>query len=66
MFRTGYKLTDVLEIYYLELPKLNDEKLKHKIDEDDPIIQWMMFLEAGNKEVLDILAEKSLDLINII
>ena len=56
---TGYKLTDVLEIYYLELPKLNDEKLKHTIDEDDPIIQWMMFLEARNEEVLDMLAKKS-------
>lgn len=56
---TGYRLTDVLEIYYLELPKLNDEKLQDTIDENDPIIQWMMFLEAENREVLDMLAEKS-------
>lgn len=37
---TNKKLTDVLEIHYLELPKLFDNKIEK--DEDDPIIQWMM------------------------
>ena len=56
---TGAKLTDVLEIYYLELPKLRDSQLIDTIDEDDTIIQWMMFLAAENKEVLDMLSQTS-------
>lgn len=40
---TGHKLTDVLEIYYLEFPKLKDSQLIERLDESDPIIQWMMF-----------------------
>ncbi|KNF09757.1 hypothetical protein CLPU_2c02090 [Gottschalkia purinilytica] len=56
---TSYKLTDVLEIHFLELPKLRDEKLKGKIDEDDETVEWMMFLEADKKEVLDVLGNKN-------
>ena len=55
----GYKLTDVLEIHYLELPKLRDEKIRDKIDENSPMVEWMMFLEADNKEVLDVLGKKN-------
>ncbi|MGL5085999.1 MAG: Rpn family recombination-promoting nuclease/putative transposase [Clostridium sp.] len=54
---TGYKLTDVMEIYFLELEKLRDPKIE--IDEDDKVIQWMMFLEAKSKEVLEMLGEKN-------
>ena len=54
---TGYKLTDVIEIYFLELEKLRDKTIE--IDENDKVIQWMMFLEAKNKEVLDMLGEKN-------
>ena len=32
----------------MELPKLLDEKVA--IDEDDPIVQWMMFIDAKSKE----------------
>lgn len=54
---TNEKLTDVLEIHYLELPKLFDSNVKK--DENDDIIQWMMFLEAKNKEGFEMLAEKN-------
>ncbi|WP_310939924.1 PD-(D/E)XK nuclease family transposase [Clostridium sp. SHJSY1] len=54
---TGEKLTDVLEIHYLELPKLF--KANIKTDENEEIIQWMMFLEANNREGLEMLAEKN-------
>lgn len=54
---TGYKLTDVMEIYFLELAKLRESKIE--IDEEDKVIQWMMFLEAKSKEVLDMLGEKN-------
>jgi len=41
---TNQKLTDVLEIHYLELPKLFDDSVPK--DEDEPIVQWMMLYEA--------------------
>lgn len=54
---TGEKLTDVLEIHYLELPKLFNSNIKK--DEDEELIQWMMFLEATNKEGFEMLAKKN-------
>jgi predicted transposase/invertase (TIGR01784 family) len=54
---TNKKLTDVLEIHYLELPKLFDSNILK--DENEPIIQWMMFLQARNKEAFAMLAEKN-------
>ncbi len=54
---TNEKLTDVLEIHYLELPKLFDDNVPK--DEDDPLVQWMMFLQARNKEAFEMLAEKN-------
>lgn len=55
---TGYRLTDVLEIYYLELPKLDVQEQLSKLDEDDPTLRWMLFLEADNKEAIDMLGKK--------
>ncbi|WP_077393811.1 Rpn family recombination-promoting nuclease/putative transposase [Clostridium saccharobutylicum] len=54
---TNQKLTDILEIHYLELPKLFDNNILK--DEDDLVVQWMMFLEARNKEAFEMLAEKN-------
>lgn len=54
---TNEKLTDVLEIHYLELPKLFDNNIPK--DEDESVIQWMMFLQARNKEAFEMLAEKN-------
>ena len=54
---TKEKLTDVLEIHYLELPKLFESNIKK--DENEDIIQWLMFLEGKNKEGFEMLAEKN-------
>ncbi len=54
---TKEKLTDVLEIHYLELPKLFESNVKK--DENEDIIQWLMFLETKNKEGFEMLAEKN-------
>jgi predicted transposase/invertase (TIGR01784 family) len=57
---TGYKLTDILEVHFLELPKLfEDEILK---DANDPIVQWMEFIDAKSKGVMEMLAEKNKDI----
>lgn len=45
--KTGYMLTDILEVHFLELPKLFDEEVLK--DENDPIVQWMEFIDAKSK-----------------
>jgi predicted transposase/invertase (TIGR01784 family) len=57
---TGYRLTDILEIHFLEIAKLFDEDIKR--DENDPIVQWMEFLDAKSKGVMEMLAEKNKDI----
>ncbi|CUU50347.1 Rpn family recombination-promoting nuclease/putative transposase [Clostridium beijerinckii] len=54
---TNKKLTDVLEIHYLELPKLFDNNIPK--DESEPLVQWIMFLQSRNKEAFEMLAEKN-------
>ena len=54
---TGYKLTDVLEIHFLELPKL--ERLGNIKNTDDKVIDWLKFLDAKSKEGMEMLAEKN-------
>jgi conserved hypothetical protein (putative transposase or invertase) len=54
---TNQKLTDVLEIHYLELPKLFDDSIPK--NEEESVVQWMMFLQARNKEAFEMLAEKN-------
>ncbi|ADL52034.1 Rpn family recombination-promoting nuclease/putative transposase [Clostridium cellulovorans] len=54
---TGHKLTDILEVHFLEIPKLFDKQIE--INEDDPIIQWMEFLDGKSKGVMEMLAEKN-------
>ena len=55
-----YRLTDILEIHFLEIPKLFDEEIIR--DENDPIVQWMEFLDAKSKGVIEMLAEKNKDI----
>jgi predicted transposase/invertase (TIGR01784 family) len=55
-----YRLTDILEIHFLEIPKLFDEEIVR--DENDPIVQWMEFLDAKSKGVIEMLAEKNKDI----
>ncbi|AKA70860.1 hypothetical protein CSCA_3735 [Clostridium scatologenes] len=58
--KTGYRLTDILEVHFLEIPKLFDEDIER--DENDPIVQWMEFLDAQSKGVMEMLAEKNKDI----
>ena len=55
--KTGYRLTDIIEVYFLEIPKLFDDDIER--DETDPIVQWMQFLDGKSKGVMEMLAEKN-------
>jgi len=57
---TGYRLTEVLEIHYLELPKLKDKNITK--DESKAITQWMEFIAAKSKEMMELLAHKNGDI----
>ena len=52
-----YSLTEVLEIRFLELPKLEKEGIEK--DEGAAITQWMEFIAAKSKEVMEMLAQKN-------
>ena len=54
---TGYKLSDILEIHFLELPKL--KKLSSLRDVDDPILEWLEFIDSDSKEGMAMLAEQN-------
>lgn len=54
---TGYKLTDAMEIHFLELPKLLDQKALEA--EDEAVIDWMMFIGGNSEGVMEMLAEKN-------
>ncbi|MDD4627400.1 MAG: Rpn family recombination-promoting nuclease/putative transposase [Syntrophomonas sp.] len=54
---TGYQLTDILEIHFLELPKLFDEAVEK--DESEPVTQWMEFIDGRSKGVMEMLATKN-------
>ncbi|MBZ9622182.1 Rpn family recombination-promoting nuclease/putative transposase [Clostridium sp. FP2] len=58
--RTGYRLTDIIEVHFLEIPKLFDKDIER--DENDPIVQWMEFLDAKSKGEMEMLAEKNKDI----
>ena len=53
-------MTDILEVHFLEIPKLFDDEIER--DENDPIVQWMEFLDAESKGVMEMLAEKNKDI----
>ncbi|SPF50953.1 conserved hypothetical protein [Candidatus Desulfosporosinus infrequens] len=57
---TAYRLTDILEVHFLEMPKLNDLEISR--DEFDHVVEWMEFLEAKSKGVIEMLAEKNQDI----
>lgn len=58
--KIGYRLTDILELHFLEIPKLLDEEIES--DENDPIVQWMEFLDEKSKGVIEMLVEKNKDI----
>jgi predicted transposase/invertase (TIGR01784 family) len=53
----NYKLTDVIEVHFLELPKLR--KLNEFEDNDAAFIDWLEFINADTKGVMEVLAEKN-------
>jgi predicted transposase/invertase (TIGR01784 family) len=46
-YNKGYKLTDILEIHFLELPKFR----KARPDLSKPLDRWLIFIEDSPKEV---------------
>jgi predicted transposase/invertase (TIGR01784 family) len=52
----GQALTDLMEIHYLELMKLQD------VDSDDLLVLWMKFLKVKTKGELKMLAAKNKDI----
>jgi len=58
--KTGYRLTDILEVHFLEISKLFDYDIER--DENDPIVQWMEFLDAESKGAMEMLAGKNKDI----
>ena len=42
--RPEHRLTDVLEVHFLELPKLFEKEIP--IEENDVIAQWMLFIDG--------------------
>ena len=57
---TGYRLTDIIEIHFLEISKLFNVEINR--DENDPIVQWMEFIDAKSRGVLEMLSEKNTDI----
>ncbi|MHC1748013.1 MAG: Rpn family recombination-promoting nuclease/putative transposase [Cellulosilyticaceae bacterium] len=53
----GYRLTDVLEIHFLELPKL--EEVHELKGEEEDLIEWLEFLDAKSRGEMEMLAEKN-------
>ena len=53
-------MTDILEVHFLEIPKLFDDEIER--DENDRVVQWMEFLDAKSKGVMEMLAEKNKDI----
>ena len=54
---TGHRLTDVIEIHFLELPKLFDKDVPR--NEEDVIVQWLEFIDGKSKGVMEMLAKKN-------
>jgi len=54
---TNYKLTDSIEIHMIELPKLL--RLQEIKDSEDPAMDWLQFINADSKEVMEMLARKN-------
>jgi len=57
---TGYRLTEVLEIHYVELSKLKKEGIEK--NENEATIQWAEFIGSDSREVMELLATKNSDI----
>ena len=57
---TGDRLTDVLEIHFLELDKL--KRIDELKDAKDETLKWLRFLDAKSKEEMQVIAKQDIDI----
>jgi predicted transposase/invertase (TIGR01784 family) len=57
---TGHRLTDVLEVHFLELPRLREAIAAGT--PDHPLMQWMLFIDCESSEVIKMLAQDNKDI----
>ena len=57
---SGHRLTDVLEVHFLELPRLRKAILDGP--GADPLTQWMLFIDGESQEVMKMLAHDNKDI----
>jgi predicted transposase/invertase (TIGR01784 family) len=57
---SGHRLTELLEVHFMELPKLVEKDIER--NEDDPVVQWMTFIDSQSQEVMEMLAQKNQDI----
>jgi predicted transposase/invertase (TIGR01784 family) len=57
---TGHRLTDVLEVHFLELPRLREAIAAGT--PDHPLMQWMLFIDCESPEVIKMLAQDNKDI----
>ena len=59
--KTEYKLTDILELHFIEMPKF--KKIENKNLEEDKLQRWMMFLRNDiSQEELEVLINMDKDI----
>lgn len=51
---TDYKLTDVMEIHFIELSKFR----KNTPDIEKPLERWLLYMETSSEEVLEVLKDR--------
>lgn len=52
--KTNKKLTDIMEIHFLNLEKAREEK-----NIEDPLVRWLLFIDSNSKEERAMLAKNS-------
>ena len=58
---TNYRMTEVLEIHFLELPKLDREECIKNTDE--AVLDWLRFINSKSEEGMKMLAKKKQDIL---
>ena len=58
---TNYRMTEVLEIHFLELPKLEREECIQNTDE--AVLDWLRFINSKSEEGMKMLAKKNEDIL---
>ena len=55
---TNQILTDLEEIHFIELPKLDESKYQNQDDIDNKLIPWLLFLKNPKSEVVKMIEER--------